>query len=291
MRIDLHTHSDRSDGTLTPLELVRAAADARLDVVAITDHDCFEGWAEAAAAAPDLGVALVRGIEISCRFDGQSVHLLGYLPDPTYEPLLDELDRVLDGRNARLPAIITRLRELGIEIDIEDVERVATDAAAMGRPHVADALIELGVVRDRDEAFARYLSPGRPAYVDRYAADLVRMISTVKAAGGVTVVAHPWGRHDHSALSLAGFAALKEAGLSGVEVDHQDHDPHVREELRGLAKELDLVVTGSSDFHGTGKTDHDLGCNTTDPEQYDRLVALAAQAAAESGRTTPEVVA
>jgi predicted metal-dependent phosphoesterase TrpH len=290
MRIDLHTHSARSDGTLTPVELVRAAAHAQVDVLALTDHDCFEGWEEAAGVAAEHGVVLVRGIEISCRFDGQSVHLLGYLPDPTYRPLVEELDRVLDGRNARLPAIVAKLNELGIQIGIEDVERVATDAAAMGRPHVADALVELGVVADRDEAFARYLSPGRPAYVDRYAADLPGMVATVKEAGGVTVVAHPWGRNDHTALSLEGFAALKAVGLSGVEVDHQDHDPDVREQLRGLAKELDLVVTGSSDFHGAGKVGHDLGCNTTAPEEYERLIELAGRAAQESGRNAPEVV-
>ncbi|HET7736810.1 MAG TPA: PHP domain-containing protein [Nocardioidaceae bacterium] len=290
MRIDLHTHSDRSDGTLSPAELVHAAVDARLDVLALTDHDCFEGWDDAAVAATELGLTLVRGIEISCRYAGQSVHLLGYLPDPTYQPLLDELGLVLDGRNARLPAIIARLHDLGIDLAIEDVERVATDAAAMGRPHVADALVERGVVRDRDEAFARLLSPGRPAYVDRYAADLVRMIELVKAAGGVTVVAHPWGRYDHSALSAEGLAALKEAGLSGVEVDHQDHDADVREALRGLAKELDLVTTGSSDFHGAGKVDHELGCNTTAPDELERLLTLAREAASASGRTTPEVV-
>ena len=291
MRIDLHTHSDRSDGTSTPSELVREAIEARVDVLALTDHDCFEGWEEAAAAAQEHGLSLVRGIEISCRYAGQSVHLLGYLPDPTYPPLVEELQRVLDGRNARLPAILERLRDLGVGIEIDDVRRVAQEAAAMGRPHVADALVELGVVADRDEAFARYLSPGRPAYVDRYAADLPHMIATVKETGGVTVVAHPWGRNAHSALSLEGFAALKDVGLSGIEVDHEDHGPDVRDELRGVAKELDLVVTGSSDFHGTGKTGHDLACNTTAPEEYDRLIALAAEAAAASGRPTPGVVA
>ncbi|HSV39012.1 MAG TPA: PHP domain-containing protein [Nocardioidaceae bacterium] len=290
MRIDLHTHTDRSDGTSTPSELVREAQVAGLDVLAITDHDCFEGWDEAASVAQELGLTLVRGIEISCKYAGQSVHLLGYLPDPTYPPLVEELQRVLDGRSDRLPAILDRLRELDIVIGIDDVRALSADAAAMGRPHVADALVARGVVRDRDEAFARFLSPGRPAYVDRYAADLATMIETVKGAGGVTVVAHPWGRHAHSALTFEGLAALKDAGLSGIEVDHQDHAPDVREELRGLAKELDLVVTGSSDFHGTGKTGHDLACNTTAPEEYHRLVALATETAVASGRAAPGVV-
>jgi 3',5'-nucleoside bisphosphate phosphatase len=293
MRIDLHTHSDRSDGTLTPTELVRHAAEVSVDVLAITDHDCVEGWDEAVEAALDNKVTLVRGIEISCRYVGKGVHLLGYLPDPTYPPLRDELQKVLDGRNSRLPAILERLRGLGIDIDIDDVRKVSADAAATGRPHVADALVALGVIQDRDEAFAKYLGPRGPAYVDRYAADLPTMVDLVKQAGGVTVVAHPWaGRHDYSALTLEGFQKLKEAGLSGIEVDHQDHAPDVRDKLRALAKELDLVVTGSSDFHGAGKIGHDLACNTTAPGEYDRLMSLATAAAKAAGReTTTAVVA
>jgi 3',5'-nucleoside bisphosphate phosphatase len=292
VRIDLHTHSDRSDGTMSPSELVRHAADVGLDVVAITDHDCFAGWQEAQLAAADRSVTLVRGIEISCRHAGESVHLLGYLPDPAYPPLVEELDRVLAGRDSRLPAVLERLRRLGVDIDIHDVRRVAGDAKAMGRPHVADALVEKGVVVNRDEAFTRFLGPGGPAYVDRYAADLTVMIGLVGAAGGVSVVAHPWsGRHDASALDPAGFAGLKEAGLAGIEVDHQDHDAAERARLRAVAEDLDLLVTGSSDFHGTGKIGFELGCNTTDPAQYERLIALASVAATLSGRVTPAVVA
>ena len=290
MRIDLHTHSDRSDGTLTPTELVRHAADVGVDVLAITDHDCVAGWDEAERAALEAKVTLVRGIEISCRYAGQGVHLLAYLPDPTYEPLAEELQRVLDGRNSRLPSILEQLRDLGIEIDISDVRRVAGEAAATGRPHVADALIDLGVVDDRDQAFAKYLKPGRPAYVDRYAADLSAMIASVGEAGGVTVMAHPWGRHDPSALSLSGFAELKAIGLAGIEVDHQDHSQDTRDRLRRIANELDLVVTGSSDFHGAGKVGHELACNTTAPEQYERLMALATAAADKAGRAAPTVV-
>ncbi|MGD9960442.1 PHP domain-containing protein [Nocardioides sp.] len=291
MRIDLHTHSDRSDGTMSPAELVEHAAEVGIDVLAITDHDCFAGWEEAARAATRVGVMLVRGIEISCRFAGESTHLLGYLPDATYPPLLEELDRVLDGRNSRLPALLARLRELGIDIDIHDVRRVAGEAAAMGRPHVADALVDLGVVVNRDEAFARFLGPGRPAYVDRYAADLTEMIGLIAAAGGVSVVAHPWaGRHDSSALDAEAFAGLRAAGLAGLEVDHQDHSAATRAALRRLADDLDLVATGSSDFHGSGKIDFDLGCNTTDVAQFERLMALAEVAAITAGRSTPALV-
>jgi 3',5'-nucleoside bisphosphate phosphatase len=281
VRIDLHTHSDRSDGTDTPAELVERADQAGIDVLALTDHDTTEGWDEAADVARRRGLALVRGLEISCRFGGHGVHLLGYLPDPTYPPLAEELERVLAGRNSRLPAVLERLRGLGIDIEAADVRRVAGDAAAMGRPHVADALVVKGVVADRSEAFERFLGPQGPAYVDRYAADLVTMIGTVASAGGVTVVAHPWAnRHNHEALDEAGFAQLKDAGLSGIEVDHQDHRPRTRDALRGVASNLGLVVTGSSDYHGTGKLNR-IGENVTDPAALARIEA--------EGRGTPVV--
>ena len=292
MRIDLHTHTNRSDGTVSPADLVRHAQEVGIDVLGLTDHDTTESWDEAADVAARTGLTLVRGIELSCKLSGYGVHLLAYLPDPGYPPLEDELVRILDGRNSRLPAILDRLREIGIDIDAKDVRRLAGEAAAMGRPHVADALIDKGVVTSRTEAFDRYLGPRGPAYVKRYAADLVDMIGTVAAAGGVTVIAHPWAsRHNHEALDEAGLASLKQAGLSGVEVDHQDHDPRTRETLRAVARNLDLVVTGSSDFHGVGKVDHDLGCNTTDPDAFERLMALADKAAVVSGRSTPEVIA
>lgn len=292
MRIDLHTHSDRSDGTTPPGELVRHAAELGIDVLAITDHDTTEGWVEAAEAARSEGVVLVRGIEISCKLEGSAAHLLAYLPDPTYEPLAAELERILDGRNARLPATLAKLRRLGIEIEEDDVRRLAGDAAALGRPHVADALVEKGVVEHRGEAFDVYLGSRGPAYVKRYAAPLEEMVSTVAAAGGVSVLAHPWARrHKHrEVLDEERFAGLQELGLAGIEVDHQDHDAAAREGLRAIARNLDLVVTGSSDYHGEGKRDHDLGCNTTEPEELDRLMKVAQEASAASGRTTPEVL-
>ncbi|MEP7089580.1 MAG: PHP domain-containing protein [Nocardioidaceae bacterium] len=291
MRIDLHTHSNRSDGTERPAELVRRAHDRGIDVLGLTDHDTTAGWQEAAEVAESTGVTLVRGIEVSCTFLGYGVHLLAYLTDPTYAPLDEELQRVLDGRNSRLPATLERLRELGIAIDVHDVRAVAGETAAMGRPHVADALVALGVVADRNEAFDRYLGPQGPAYVHRYAADLESMIGVVADAGGVSVLAHPWAsRHNHSALDEAGLARLQRAGLSGVEVDHEDHDDRTREALRALAGRLDLVVTGSSDYHGTGKVGHDLGCNVTAPDQLARLLDLAARSAQRSGRTAPVVL-
>ena len=275
MRIDLHTHSSASDGTDTPGDLVREAAAAGLDVVALTDHDAMSGWAEAREVADEVGITLVPGLEISTRFRHRGVHLLGYLPDPTHPSLVDELDRILEGRTARTPAIVAALREHGIDISEEDVRRESGGSVAAGRPHVADALVRSGVVADRTEAFATLLSPGQAGYVNRYASALEDMIPLVAAAGGVTVVAHPWGRGSRSVLDAEALAGLKDLGLAGIEVDHQDHAPAARAELRAIARELDLVVTGSSDHHGLGKVDHDLGVNTTDPEQYERLLALA----------------
>ncbi|MEP9383867.1 PHP domain-containing protein [Nocardioides sp. KR10-350] len=290
MRIDLHTHSRVSDGTDSPAELVRKAHAAGLDVVALTDHDTSDGWDEAVAAARETGLELVRGMEISTKHDGHGVHLLAYLPDPAYPPLVEELGRILGGRDGRLPRMVERLQELGIDITVADVLAGSAEAAASGRPHVADALVRKGVVRNRDEAFERYLSAGRPAYVGRYATPLETMIRIVAEAGGVTVIAHPWGRSGRERPDAEELARLVDVGLTGIEVDHQDHTPETREKLRAIAHELDLVATGSSDYHGAGKLDHDLGVNTTHPDEYARLRERASAAAAASGRRTPEVV-
>lgn len=274
MKIDLHTHTNRSDGTDSPTELMENAKAAGLDVIAITDHDSTEGWKEADKAAKRVGITLVHGIEISTKLGPKSVHLLGYEFDPRHEPLAIELRKIIDGRNSRLPATLERLRGLGIDIHADDVRARSTNAAAMGRPHVADALIELGVVTNRDEAFERYLTPGKPAYVDRYAADLPTAIGLVKAAGGKAVLAHPWSRGSHRVLTRDRIGLLAEQGLDGLEVDHNDHTAEDRAALRLIAREFGLVHTGSSDYHGTGKVDFPLGSNTTEPEQYDRLLGL-----------------
>jgi predicted metal-dependent phosphoesterase TrpH len=289
VRIDLHTHSDRSDGTLPAGEVVRAAAAAGLDVVALTDHDSTVGWAEARAAAVETGTGFVAGAELSCSYAGQGLHLLAYLFDPTHPGLVAVLDRVLRAREERLPRICAALRDLGIPLRDEDVRAEAAGAAALGRPHVADALVRLGVAADRDEAFDTLLSSGRPAYVPRYAAPVEEVLPLVTDAGGVAVVAHPWGRHGSSALDRSGLADLRDRGVTGVEVDHEDHTPEQRTQLRTLARELDLVATGSSDFHGTGKVGHALGCNLTAPDQLDRLLERAEAAARAAGAATPAV--
>lgn len=270
-RIDLHTHSTRSDGTDTPTELIERARSIGLDVVALTDHDSMAGWPEATIAAREHGVTLVRGLEISCMYNGAGVHLLAYEPDPIHAELLEELERVLDGRNGRLPRTIERLRSLGMQVTEDDVRAVSSGAVATGRPHVADALVAHGYVQNRDDAFDRYLKAGRPAYVPRYAADLTTMIGLVADAGGVTVIAHPWGRGTGRTLDPAAIASLRASGLDGIEVDHNDHSAQNRAELRRIADDLDLIVTGSSDYHGTGKIGYDLGCNTTAADEYARL--------------------
>lgn len=283
MTIDLHTHSRVSDGTATPTALVQAAADAGLAAVALTDHDTTAGWDEAAAAALEAGVALVRGIEVSTRFRGVGVHLLAYLPDAGHAGLRAELTRIVTGRGDRVPAMLARLRDLGIAATPEALAEVSAGNEVTGRPHVADLLVRLGVVADRDEAFTTYLAEGGPAFVDRYAADLVAMIALVREAGGVPVVAHPWGRGSAGVLDEPAFVALKEAGLAGVEVDHLDHDRHARTGLRRIADRLDLLVTGSSDHHGEGKTGHDLGCETTAREVLERIVADAERHGSPTG--------
>jgi predicted metal-dependent phosphoesterase TrpH len=204
------------------------------------------------------------------------VHLLAYWPDPDHPGLAAELQHVLAGRQGRVPTMVARLRALGIEITEDDVRRAADGAVASGRPHVADALVTLGVVPDRTAAFDRYLGWGKPAHVDRYAVPLDRALTLVREAGGVTVVAHPWGRGGLGHPDEETFAELQGLGLTGIEVDHQDHDPVARDRLRAIARNLDLVVTGSSDYHGDGKADHELGCNTTAPDEFDRLTSARA---------------
>lgn len=274
MRIDLHTHSNRSDGTDTPAQLVRNAVEiAHLDVVALTDHDATTGWDEAQAEADRIGIRLVRGIEISTRFQGESVHLLGYEFDPAHPALVAELRRVLDGRDNRLPDVLRKLADHGIDITLEDVAAQSGDAAASGRPHIADAMVAKGYIAHRDEAFDGWLNTGGRAYVDRYSAPLVTAVELLKAAGGRAVVAHPWSRGSDRVLTVDAFERLKAAGLDGIEVDHNDHGEPARRSLRAIATDLDLVVTGSSDYHGTGKSSaFHLGANLTAPDQLDRLL-------------------
>jgi predicted metal-dependent phosphoesterase TrpH len=272
MRIDLHTHSNVSDGTDTPAELVVAAHEAGLDVVALTDHDTFDGLDRAVSAGRTYGVEVVRGMELSCSRQGQSVHLLAYGADPEAAALAQEMERVREGRTGRLRPVLDLLAGLGVPVTEEEVMAQVGSSPSVGRPHIADALVAAGWVADRTEAFDRFLADGGPAHVGRYAIEIAHGIDLVHAAGGVAVIAHPWGRGRAALLPTELLTELVEQhGLDGIEVDHQDHDTETRTELRALADRLGVLGTGSSDYHGTGKTDHGLGVNTTRPEVYDEL--------------------
>lgn len=272
MKIDLHTHSNVSDGTDTPSALVRRAAEVGLDVVALTDHDTFAGLDEAVATGTEVGVQVVRGVEISAQHAGDSVHLLGYGLDESDPALNAELDRVRRGRTDRLGPVLDKLAALGLPLSRDDVLAQVGDSPSVGRPHIADAMIAAGYVATRTEAFDRYLADGGPAHVPRYAIAVEDALALVHGAGGLVVLAHPWGRGRREQLSPDYLGRLvTEHGLDGIEVDHEDHDRSTRDELRALAERLGVIVTGSSDYHGTGKTDHELGCHTTAESQWRRL--------------------
>ncbi|WP_433389680.1 PHP domain-containing protein [Micromonospora sp. KLBMP9576] len=274
-RIDLHAHSTASDGTLSPAELVRAAAESGLDVVAITDHDTTAGWAPALRALP-TGLSLVRGAELSCRWYGErstlSLHLLAYLFDPEAPELVAELARVRAAREERGERIVALLRADGIDVSWP---QILTGAAGgtVGRPHIAQALIRAGLVTTTAEAFgAAWL--GERYRLPKEDIDVFRAVRLVRAAGGVPVLAHPLASRRGRVAPDELIAELAAIGLAGLEADHEDHSPAERAHVHALAGELGLLVTGSSDFHGTHKSVR-LGAFTTAPEAYERIVAEA----------------
>jgi hypothetical protein len=278
LRIDLHTHSSRSDGTDDPADLVRIAAAAGIDVLALTDHDTTAGWAEATKAKPD-GLRLVRGAELSCVSpDGRggrvSVHLLAYLFDPEHHAVVTEQTRLRAERRVRLVKMVTRMAEDGYPVDPATfLDRFPPDLPA-GRPHLARALVDEGVVGSVNEAFQSLLNNSSRYYLPRADTPVDAAIEMITSAGGVCVFAHPLARRRGRVVELSVIADLAGAGLAGVEVDHPDHDAPDRATLRGVAAELGLVATGSSDYHGTNKTTP-IAAETTDPEMFERLVAGA----------------
>jgi predicted metal-dependent phosphoesterase TrpH len=275
MRIDLHTHSSVSDGTDSPAALLAAARDAGLDVVALTDHDTTDGWALAEAARP-TGMTVVPGMELSCRWfpEGDrpiSVHLLAYLFDPAHPGLMTERTRLREERLTRGERIAAALAGAGYPISWERIVE-ASEGGVVGRPHIARALVQAGVVDSVDAAFATLLHPRSPHYVAKRDTDVREGIALVRAAGGVPVFAHGLATRRGRVVDDDAVAAMAAAGLLGLEVDHPDHSDAERDHLRGLAAELGLLVTGSSDYHGTNKATP-IGACTTAPDQLEALLA------------------
>ena len=274
--IDLHTHSTASDGTDTPEQLVAAAHRAGVDVLAITDHDTTGGWDEAAVALP-TGMRLVRGAEFSCvsptgrEERPVSVHLLGYLFDPTHPAIVAEQSRLRDERVVRLARITEKMAADGYPVDVESVFALVPDGTSAGRPHLARALVGAGVVESVNEAFATLLHNGSPYYVPKADTPVERAIAMVRAAGGVAVFAHAFARRRGRVVEPSVIADLAAVGLGGVEVDHPDHAQEDRELLRELAAAHDLVTTGSSDYHGTNKVTP-VAVEHTDPDAFEALL-------------------
>lgn len=284
MRIDLHCHSCCSDGSDTPAELMNKAAAAGLDVVAITDHDNTAGWAEASSSLPP-GLTLVPGAEFSTQIirpDGRpkGVHLLGYLFDPTDPTIVAEQSRIRTNREERGLAIVAKLIDAGVRITPEQVLDAAA-GAPVGRPHIARVLCDTALVGSIQQAFDQYLE--LPQFkVAKANTDIDIAITMIKVAGGVSILAHPWSRGGDEVITPTKLRALQDVGLNGVEVNHPDHDRDARQGLSRIASELDLIVTGSSDYHGKNKLLL-LGQETTSVESLDRIIA------ASSGVTVPVV--
>ena len=277
MRADLHTHSDASDGTDSPADVMRRAWLAGLDAVALTDHDTVAGHEQAHRALEEGergvggGLTLVPGLELSCRLDGRSVHLLAYLFDPDHPELAEQTRRIRDDRVLRARAMVSRLVGLGVPVTWEQVAAIA-GTAVVGRPHIARAMAAGGVVATPAAAFTRdWIAEGGRAYVAKYALEPSRAIGLVRAAGGAAVLAHPRAGRTRP-LSDDQIAALAAADLAGVEVFHPDQSQDQRAGLLGLARDLGLVATGGSDDHGSF-TGHRIGCETTAAGAYQTLLA------------------
>lgn len=274
MKIDLHTHSSASDGTQLPGEVIRSAAEAGLDVVALTDHDTTAGWEEAAEAAREHEVAFVPGTEVSCQTDdGISVHLLSYLQDPQDRALDEVMQRARRSRRTRAERMVELIAE-DYPISWEQVLDQVVGDATVGRPHLADALVAAGIAQTRSEAFSTVLHPRSGYYVGHYAPDPVTAVRLVRQAGGVPVMAHPLAGVPGRTVGQEVFDAMIEAGLAGLEIAHRDNPPEARAVLSQMAAEHDLIVTGSSDYHGSGKP-NELGENLTSEQSLRRIMAEA----------------
>lgn len=271
MKIDPHTHTNHSDGTDSPAELMRNARSAGLDIIGLTDHDGTSGWDEAAAEVPECGVGLLRGMEMSCVREGITVHLLSYLHDPDDADLIEACRKTIDSRENRAQAMVTRLSK-DFPITWENVLRFAPDEGPIGRPHIADALVASGAFENRGACFEYVLHPSSKYYVRHWSPDPVEATEMIRAAGGVPVIAHPRARKRQKLLPLEVIEEMIEAGLAGVEVFHRDHSPEDRDFMLKWAKDRDMLITGSSDYHGDGKPNR-LGENTTPFEVIQEIEA------------------
>jgi len=281
VRADLHTHSSVSDGTEPPAVVIRRGAEASLDVIALTDHDTVAGQREAAGALPP-GMILLPGAELSCRLEGHSVHLLAYLFDPEHDELAGEMAEIRESRLFRARTMVDKLAGIGVPVTWEQVSEIA-GGGVVGRPHIARAMIDAGVVASIDEAFTpEWIGPGGPAYVSRYALDPARAIRLVRAAGGVTVLAHPRGTGRGWQIPADVIAELAHAGLTGIEINHPQHDERERDQLRELARTLRLIPSGGSDDHGA-LTGHRIGSETAPDDSYQALIQHATGAQPVTG--------
>ncbi|MGO1637462.1 PHP domain-containing protein [Ancrocorticia populi] len=270
MRIDPHTHTTRSDGRSTPSALMAEAAVAGIDMIGLTDHDTVSGWEEAANTVETSGVALIRGMEISAMYHGITLHMLGYLFDPDAPAITEHMRQVRESRVERAREMVARLGR-DFPITWEDVTRHLEPGATVGRPHIADALVEAGVVESRAQAFDHLLKARSPYYVWHKAAEATEAIEWINAAGGRAVFAHPAAPHRNRVVPVEAFEEFAEAGLFGIEIDHRDNLEAARPELAALADRLDLARFGSSDYHGLGKPNR-LGENTTSPAVIQALI-------------------
>jgi len=275
--IDLHVHSMFSDGTFTPRRIVELARERELSTIALTDHDTIAGLDEAASAGDELGVEIVPGIEFSSVYQGNGVHVLCYYMDVENADLVEELHRLRDDRRLRGEGMVRKLQDLGYPITFERVNEIA-EGGNIVRPHVAQALVEAGVVPTVKDAFTEeFIGSGGRAYVEKHALDPLDALRLIHSAGGVCVLAHPGTFRETSPVPPELITELAQAGLDGIEVSHPEHTPEVEAEYIATAERLGLLWTGSSDCHGDRYDPVRLGMRTTRPEQFERLKARAAE--------------
>lgn len=249
MSIDLHTHSNFSDGTMTPTELVALARDKKISALALTDHDTMAGTEEAILAGEKMGVEIVPGIEISVLYNQVEYHVLGYWADPCNSPLAAALERLQGARAERNGKILEKLNALGIPVTAEELQRVS-EQGQTGRPHIARILVQRGVVQTMSQAFDQFLKKGEAAYVSRFAYSAAEAVALIRQAGGIAALAHPT-QNDPEVIRLPGVLVdLVRAGLNGIELYYPTHSNKVKKKLRALAVEHDLLLTGGSDYHG-----------------------------------------